>query len=73
MNAKSQLRDFERYPKYKQMYINSFDRMLKRRGKREKFGDTNWTRGEQVMEWWLHPENTDKPIDGQMSIWDGDE
>ena len=44
-------REFARYPKYKQLYIKAFDRMLLAR---EAAGFTNmWTDGEGVMQWWL--------------------
>lgn len=45
--------DFAKYPKYKQMYIKAFDRMIK---VREEAGLTNqgcWDSGENVMKWWL--------------------
>lgn len=49
----SMKREFARYPKYKQLYIKAFDRML---AAREAAGLTNnamWTDGKGVMQWWL--------------------
>ena len=43
-------KDFVRYPKYKQIYIHTFDRMLKEREKRGK--TTKWKTGEEVFAWW---------------------
>lgn len=46
-------RQFALYPKYKQLYIKAFDRMLLAR---EAAGLTNhamWTDGKGVMQWWL--------------------
>lgn len=46
---KLQKKDFERWPKYKQAYINAFQKMLEAAPNyREK-----WENGEAVMKWWL--------------------
>lgn len=49
---KQQLRNFERYPKFRALYIRAFDRMLKqcRENGVPRYG---WKTGEDVMEWWL--------------------
>lgn len=47
--AKGMKRDFEKWPKYKEQYIRSFDKMLKNR----KGGTADWKCGNDVMEWWL--------------------
>ncbi len=44
-------REFNRWPKYKQLYIHAFDRMLQRRKERDL--PTEWKSGEEVMKWWL--------------------
>lgn len=51
------IKDFNRYPKYKEHYIRAFDRMLK---KREEKGTTHkdyytrdWSSGEAVFNWWI--------------------
>lgn len=67
-----QVKELEMYPKYKQNYINAFQRMMDRRnesGKRntsEKDRAINWTDGESVYKWWTN----DDSIPGQKSIFD---
>lgn len=56
--AGNQVTELEQYPKFKQNYINAFDRMMKRRieaGKKdyEKEGIHKWTDGESVYRWWV--------------------
>jgi len=53
---KRQREEFQRWPKYEQMYLRAFSKMLderKRRGLK-----TDWTSAEEVMSWWL---KEDKP------------
>lgn len=70
--AGNQVQKLEMYPKYKQNYINAFDRMLKKRraaGKDDvtgKTGNHRWTDGEAVYKWWVR----DDTIEGQMDIFD---
>lgn len=48
-------KEFARYPKYKNLYIKAFDRMLQERDRRNKM-DGSWrigTRGEDVFHWWM--------------------
>ena len=52
------------FPKYKQAYIRSFDRMLEERKQRGK--DTKWSCGEEVYLWWMQDNN----IVGQMELSD---
>lgn len=62
----------EMYPKYKEQFIRTFDKMLERRkaaGKDDitnKFGIHKWTDGEAVYRWWTK----DETIPGQMDIGD---
>ena len=51
MASKSRELEFIRWPKYKQLYINAFDRMLEERIR--KGLDTQWHRGEDVFNWWM--------------------
>lgn len=44
---------FNRYPKYKTLYINTFDRMLKAREERGLANRVGWQTGEDVFKWWL--------------------
>ena len=62
MAGKGRWKQFSDFPKYKQMYIDAFDRMLevlKARGKGGK-----WQTGEEVFLWWMEDEN----IPGQMTL-----
>ena len=49
---KQQLRDFERYPKFRALYVRAFDRMLER-CRENGVPRYRWETGEDVMEWWL--------------------
>lgn len=50
--GKSQTKEFERYPKYKDHYIKAFGRMLER-GK-AKGVETQWKNADDVFEWWVN-------------------
>lgn len=65
---KKRLLEFERYPKYKQMYIRAFERMLIERKKRGL--DTNWKTGEDVLNWWIDKPNPVKktPLENQIEL-----
>lgn len=56
---KGQSAEFKLYPKYKDMYIRAFERMLKYRHEHELdgVGKQNWETGEDVFNWWLHGGN----------------
>ena len=49
--AKEQKRGFERYPKFRALYVRAFDRMIENY---EKKTDRGWQNGEEVMRWWLN-------------------
>lgn len=49
VNNKAEL---ENYPKYKQAYINAFDRMLKE-GRKAGIDYKKWETGEDVYKWWV--------------------
>jgi phosphoadenosine phosphosulfate reductase len=63
------LRDFERYPTYKQNYLKAFERML---DKRERDGLKRMFRtAEDVMKWWISGKSMDvstEDIYGQITI-----
>ena len=54
--------EFMRWPRYKQLYINAFDRMIAKRI--EKGLPTQWQRGEDVFNWWMEYD----VLPGQMDI-----
>ena len=60
MAGKNRYAEFERWPKYRAMYVAAFDRMLearRRAGKKER-PNTPWFDGESVMRWWLGEDAT---------------
>ena len=70
--ATNQIWEFEQYPKYKYIYIQAFERMIKRRkelGKMNK-NEKVWVNGESVYRWWTK-DYGETP--GQMSIFDLEE
>ena len=67
--ATNQIWELEKYPKYKQMYIKAFQRMVDKRkakGKKNK-NEGVWVSGESVYRWWTGDYGE---IPGQMSIFD---
>lgn len=55
-------KEFSDFPKYKQMYIKAFDKMIEVRKAKGK--DTQWKSGEEVFLWWIEDDN----IEGQLSF-----
>lgn len=52
--GKSMKREFARYPKYRNLYVKAFDRMLvARREAGLTLNSDNWQSGEDVMRWWV--------------------
>ena len=62
--GKKQIHQFYMYPKFRQMYVHAFDRMIEARKARCK--ERRWETGEEVMEWWTNP----KYIPGQLKLVD---
>mgnify|MGYP002677861546 FL=1 len=71
MAGKHRYAEFARYPKYQQLYIQAFDRMLaerQRRGKSE--GGMHWgNTGVDVFHWWME----DGVLPGQVTMDDMEE
>lgn len=66
MADKQRYIEFARWPKYKEMYIRAFDRMLEERQRRGKMQGT-WnmgTTGMDVFHWWMQ----DDTIPGQLEL-----
>ena len=63
MADKSRTFEFEKYPKYKQMYLHAFDRMLNSNLKKGKENRNGWKTAEDVFSWWLQ----EKPAKSQDS------
>jgi phosphoadenosine phosphosulfate reductase len=55
--------EFVRYPKYKENYIKAFDRMLL-----ERDNNTGWKSGEEVFDWWLYGEQSEKVLENQIKF-----
>ena len=53
MASKSRLKEFEVFPKYKEMYIRTFDKMLERRKGKGLENKKGWQTGNDVFEWWI--------------------
>ena len=54
MASKNRYSEFARFPKFKQMYINAFGRMLKVRKEQGKNDTTGlWTDAQAVFHWWM--------------------
>ena len=51
-SKKDKLRSFERWPKYRDQYVRTFDRMIAAR--KEAGLDTQWESGEECLEWWIN-------------------
>lgn len=64
MAGKKRYFEFSVFPKYQNMYIHAFDRMIKERISRGL--ETQWKTGKEVFQWWMENEN----IVGQMTIED---
>ena len=62
-------KEFSDYPKFKQLYINAFDRMLKAR--EEKGKDGAWKTGEEVFDWWIG--ESQHSVKGQLSLFEDEE
>ena len=60
--GKRRYKEFARWPKFKDMYINAFERMINVR--KEKGMQTKWKTGNDVFDWWMQDDN----VPGQMSF-----
>lgn len=64
MAGKKRYKAFADFPKYKNLYIHAFDRMVKERKSRGL--PCQWKNGNDAFLWWMDDEN----IEGQMDIFD---
>lgn len=64
MSGKNRYKEFARYPKYKEAYIRTFDKMLKHRKECGNKNVMGWKTGKDVFDWWLEDEN----IKGQYKM-----
>lgn len=62
--GKKRYKEFADFPKYKNLYIHAFDRMIEERKHRGL--SCEWNNGSEVFQWWMDDEN----IAGQMELSD---
>jgi len=63
MAGKHRYFEFERYPKFKHIYIAVFDKMLKRRKELGKSANLSWKTGLDVFRWWMEEDFTQITFD----------
>jgi phosphoadenosine phosphosulfate reductase len=61
-------RDFDRWPKYEQIYIHAFDRMIQRRKENGKSTTGFMTSGQACFDWWMGVNQPEKQFNGQMEL-----
>ena len=69
-NAKKRIIEFEKYPKYKQLYINAFDKMLKAHPNKK--SHYTWGNGKDVFNWWLGIDENQMTLDELLEEGDFD-
>ena len=66
--------ELNRYPKYKQLYLKTFDRMIIEHSQRDKDGYRTWKTAEDVYNWWLYGgDKKEYQVQGQYSFGEVDE
>ncbi len=50
---KSMMREFERWPKYKELYIKAMDDCVKAEPERYKREGSEWNNGQDMFDWWI--------------------
>lgn len=64
--GKHRVAEFTQFPKYRELYINAFERMLKRRAELGRETSNVWGSGVDVFHWWME----DGVLPGQLDIED---
>ena len=64
--TKNIIKEFERYPKFKKLYLMTFEKMLVERKKRGL--ETNWNNADDVFNWWISNQKISKICDNQINI-----
>lgn len=72
MAGEKRWREFERWPRFVNLYIRAFDKMLEARASK-RIPTTVWESGRDVFDWWMENKNMDKPLPGQTCWEDYDE
>lgn len=66
MANKKRYFEFSVYPKYKQMYIKAFEKMIQERLRRGL--ETQWETGEEVFAWWMNEDINQMTLDFKEEI-----
>lgn len=67
--TKGMLKEFERWPKYKQIYLHAFERMIQVRiGNGNPY--TYWKNAEDVMKWWIYGNPKETIDENQLKLWE---
>jgi phosphoadenosine phosphosulfate reductase len=67
-NTKGMEQDFLKYPKFKEQYLRTFDKLVQVRN--QKGLKQIWDTGKDVFNWWLYGTVKQKQCVGQMDIED---
>lgn len=66
---KKQRREFERWPAYYTNYLRAFGRMIENLPPEKR--RNNFSSAQAVMDWWLRERSSEKPLEGQIDMWEG--
>lgn len=61
--AGNRIRQLDMYPKYKQLYINAFEKMLARHKYLDRTSRMKWETGIDVYRWWIGEDHTQLTFD----------
>ena len=65
--AAERVAEFDRYPKYKKIYLMAFEKMLKTRESKG-LPTPGWKSAEDVFEWWVGEKDPPKQLEGQVEM-----
>lgn len=67
--------EFALYPKYRQLYVKAFDRMLEHNVAKDRTYKQHWKTGEDVMRWWLEDDPSQITLDDleEMAAYAGED
>lgn len=71
ISVRRRIWELEKYPKYKQAYLHTFQRLLEQRSQKGSNGNNHdaWKTAEDVYYWWLFgTEKKESNIEGQMQL-----
>ena len=68
-NYHTRMKEFRDYTKYKQMYINAFNKAMERR--KAKGMKEIWKSGQEMFDWWV--EENKHNVKGQINLWENTE